>query len=250
MPTVALERAGRLALPRTTDMLASVENVDSALAILAEADPVPSNTRVVTLVEGASGQAGSKLGDPVAIRVTDSLGRVLADVPVRWLAVDGGSVEAITTRTDSLGVASARWTLSKKTGTQRVRAQVGSGSALGIPPVTISATALAGAATAIAVMSGDGQRGTAGAPLPRPIVVRVVDENGSGVANAALSLEPSGGTLSDTALVTDSAGIARTRWTMGHSAGDLYAGHSPRRAQETSQMPGGRPPQLRQIWRS
>lgn len=208
------------AYPGPQTLFASVENVDSALAILAEADPVPSNTRVVSLVEGLSGQAGNKLADSVAIRVTDSSGRVLPDVPVRWMAVDGGSVEAISARTDSLGVAGARWTLSKKTGTQRLRAQVGSGSALGIPPVTISATALAGAATAIVVVSGDGQRATAGAALPKWIVVRVVDENGSGVAGAALSLAPSGGLLSDTALATDSTGTARTRWTMGHSAGD------------------------------
>jgi hypothetical protein len=97
---------------------------------------------------------------------------------------------------------------------------VGGGSALGIQPVTISATAVAGAATAIVAVSGDGQRGTAGALLPKSIVVRVVDATGSGVADAALSLAPSGGTLADTALVTDSTGVARTRWTMGHSAGD------------------------------
>jgi hypothetical protein len=48
----------------------------------------------------------------------------------------------------------------------------------------------------------------------------VVDEIGSGVTDAALSLAASGGVLSDSALVTDSTGIARTRWTMGHSAGD------------------------------
>jgi hypothetical protein len=101
---------------------------------------------------------------------------------------------------------------------------VGSGSALGIAPVTISATALAGAATAIVTVSGDGQRGVAGGQLARPIVVRVVDVNGSGVAGAALSLAPSGGTLSDTVLVTDSTGVARTRWTMGHSAGDYTLG--------------------------
>jgi hypothetical protein len=168
-----------------------------------------------------SGQAGDLLPDTVAIRVTDSAGRVLADVPVRWTAVDGGSVESISARTDSLGVASARWTLSKKTGMQRLRAQVGGGSAaLGVPPVTIDATALAGAASAIVVVSGDGQRAAAGAQLPRSIVVRVVDANGSSVVGAALSLAASGGNLSDSALVTDSIGTARTRWTMGHSAGD------------------------------
>jgi hypothetical protein len=145
---------------------------------------------------------------------------VLADVPVRWTAVDGGSVEALSSRTDSLGVAGARWTLSRKTGAQRLRAQVGGGSVLGIQPVTITASALAGAASAIAVVSGDSQRAAAGAELPRWIVVKVVDANGASVAGAALSLAPSGGNLSDTALVTDSVGTARTRWTMGHSAGD------------------------------
>lgn len=206
--------------PGPQTLFASVENVDSALAIVAEADPVPSNTRVVALTERVSGPAGDRLPDSVSIRVTDSAGRVLADVPVRWTAVDGGSVESASKRTDSLGVASALWTLAKRTGTQRLRAQVGSGSTLGIPPVTITATALAGAPTAIVAVSGDGQRGPAGAMLPRAIVLRVIDANGSGVAGAALSLAASGGTLTDSALVTDSTGVARTRWTMGHSAGD------------------------------
>jgi hypothetical protein len=208
------------AYPGPQTLFASVENVDSALAIVAEADPVAANTRVVSLSESVSGRAGNVLPDTVAIRVTDSTGRALPDVPVRWTVVDGGSVEATSARTDSLGVATARWTLAKRTGIQRLRAQVGGGSALGIPPVTINANALAGAATALMVVSGGGQRAAAGAPLPRSIVVLVVDANGSGVAGASLSLTPSGGVLSDTALVTDSLGTARTLWTMGHSAGD------------------------------
>jgi hypothetical protein len=208
------------AYPGRQTLFATVENVDSALAIVAEADPVPGNTRLVALVDRVTGHAGDKLADSIAIRLTDSAGRVLSDVPVRWTVVDGGSVEAIFPRTDSMGVASARWTLAKKTGTQRLRAQVGGGSAVRIPPVTVSATALAGAAKALVVVSGDGQRGAAGSQLSRSIVFRAVDENGSGVAGAALSLAASGGILSDSALVTDSVGMARTQWTMGHSAGD------------------------------
>src|SRR6202162_2231180 len=197
--------------PGRQTLLATVENVDSALAIVAEADPVASNTRVTSLVDHLSGKAGEELADSVAVRITDSTGRALSDIPVRWTPVDGGSVEVASARTDSLGVASARWTLARKTGTQRLRAQVGVGPGLGIPPVTISATALAGAATGMVVVSGDGQRSVAGAALPRAIVVRVVDLNGSGVADASLSLSPSGGSLSDTALTTDSLGFARTR---------------------------------------
>jgi len=206
--------------PGRQTLLASVENVDSALAIEAEADPVAGNTRVAALADYFSGHAGDELADSIAIRVTDSSGRVLPDLPVRWTLVDGGSIHAENHRTDSLGVATARWTLARKTGLQRLRAQVGGAPGLGIPPVTISAAALAGAAAAIVVTAGDGQHARAGAELPKSVVMRVVDENGSAVVGAALALAPSGGIVADSALTTDSLGYARTRWTMGHSAGD------------------------------
>jgi hypothetical protein len=206
--------------PGRQTLFATVENVDSALAILAEADPIASNTRVTSLVEGLSGHAGELLADSVAVRITDSTGRALPDVPVRWTPVDGGSVEVASARTDSLGVASARWTLARKTGTQRLRAQVGAGPGLGIPPVTFNAMALAGAPASVVASAGDNQRAPAGSELRKALVFRVLDATGSGVAEAALTLSPSGGILSDTALITDSLGVARTRWTMGHSAGD------------------------------
>jgi hypothetical protein len=210
--------------PGRQTLFATVENVDSALAIVAEADPIASNTRVTAMVEGLKGQAGEPLADSVAIRITDSTGRALPDVPVRWTPVDGGSVDVASARTDSLGVASASWTLARKTGTQRLRAQVGVGPGLGIPPVTLVATALAGAPASIVVSAGDSQRAPAGAELKKSLVFRVLDANGSGVASAVLTLAPSGGILSDTALTTDSLGIARTRWTMGHSAGEYSLG--------------------------
>src|SRR4051812_63013 len=102
--------------PGRQTLFASVENVDSALPIVAEADPVAANTRVTSLVEHLSGKAGNELPDSVAIRVTDSTGRVLPDVPVRWTLVDGGMLDSAASRTDSLGVASARWVLAKRTG--------------------------------------------------------------------------------------------------------------------------------------
>jgi hypothetical protein len=210
--------------PGRQTLFASVENVDSALAIVAEADPIASNTRVTSLVDGLKGEAGEQLQDSVSIRVTDSAGRVLPDVPVRWTAVDGGSVEDASGRTDSLGVATVHWTLAKKTGTQRLRAQVGASSGLGIAPLTINAAALAGAPASVALVSGGNQRASAGAELAKPLVFRVADENGSGVADAMLILAPSGGTIADTILTTDSVGVARTRWTMGHSAGEYVVG--------------------------
>jgi hypothetical protein len=206
--------------PGRQTLFASVENVDSALPIVAEADPVAANTRVTPLVEHLTGKAGEQLPDSVAIRVTDSTGRVLPDVPVRWSVVDGGNLDSASSRTDSLGVASARWVLAKKTGTQRLRAQVGIASGLGISPVTLTASALAGAASSVSVTAGDNQKAPAGAELTKAIVLRVADANGSGVGGAGVTISPSGGTLSDTLLSTDSLGVARTHWTLGHSAGD------------------------------
>jgi len=206
--------------PGRQTLFASVENVDSALPIVAEADPVASNTRVAPLVEKMTARAGDQLPDSVAIRVTDSAGRVLPDVPIRWAALDGGVISDASTRTDSLGVATIRWTLARKTGTQRLRAQIGLGAGLGIAPVTITATALAGAPAALVVVSGDNQKAAAGSKLAKPLVFRVADENGSGVNGAIVSLSASGGEVADTSLTTDSTGVARTNWVLGHSSGD------------------------------
>src|SRR5690242_20284021 len=167
--------------PGRQTLFASVENVDSALPIVAEADPIASNTRVAALVEKLSAQAGEQLPDSVGIRVTDSAGRVLPDVPVRWAALDGGMISDASTRTDTLGVATIRWTLAMKTGVQRLRAQIGLGAGLGIPPVTITAAALAGAPSSVVAVSGDNQRAAAGARLAKSLVFRVLDANWSGV---------------------------------------------------------------------
>jgi hypothetical protein len=207
--------------PGHQTLLATVERIDSALAVVAEAEPVAANTRVTALNDRVSGGAGQQLGDTIAIRIADSTGRALGDVPVNWVALDGGRVEAIDSRSDSLGTARARWTLGAKAGTQRLRAQVGSGHGkTAVPPVTIRASAEAGEAVGVVVVSGEGQRGVAGATLPKPLVVRVVDATGNGVADAELELSPSEGTVPDTSVHTDSLGVARIRWTLGHAAGD------------------------------
>ena len=204
--------------PGRQTLLATVEKVDSAVAIVAESDPVVSNTRVIVLNDHLSAQAGTTIADSVAVRVTDSTGRALYDVPVRWTALAGGTAEAIDARTDSMGMARARWTLAKKTGAQRLRAEVGSTSAHGIAPVTLTARAVAGAPEKVAVVSGDDQHAAAGSELPKYVVIEVTDASGSGVADVPLTLSPSGGAVPDSAPHTDSLGRAKVRWTMGHGA--------------------------------
>jgi adhesin/invasin len=208
-------------LPGRQTIFATVERIDSALTVVAEAEPVAANTRLAAISEHASGEAGHKLSDTIAIRVSDSTGRALADVPVTWVALDNGRVEAIDARSDSVGEARALWTLGSKAGAQRLRAQVGNGHGKGaVPPVTVHATALAGEAVGLVVVSGDAQRGMAGEHLAKPLVLRVIDSAGNGVADAELQLSPSEGTVPDTSIHTDSNGIARIRWTLGHAAGE------------------------------
>ena len=205
-------------LPGRQSLIVAVQHLDSTLVVTAEADPLAGNTRAAVIGEPPSAAAAATLPDPVQLRVTDTMGRAFPDVPVRWLALDG-TVEPLAPRTDSAGIARARWTLGPAAGMQRLRAQVG--TALGaatIAPVTITATARAGAPSRVIVLSGDRQRGTAGAALRRPIVVRVLDAAGNGVADAALVASAGSGTLPDTLVRTDSSGSAELHWTLGREA--------------------------------
>src|SRR5688572_12313033 len=206
-------------LPGSQSLIATVQHLDSTIVITAEADPLPANTRATAVVEHPSGIAGLTLADPMQLRITDTSGRVLHGVPVSWHALDG-AVEPVAPRTDSAGIARARWTLGPAAGKQRLRAQVGSAhGGAAIPPVTFTATALAGDAARMLVVSGDRQRGTVGAPLRRPVVVRVLDAAGNGVADAALVVSVAAGTVLDTLVRTDSTGSAALNWTLGRSAG-------------------------------
>ncbi|HVE78511.1 MAG TPA: Ig-like domain-containing protein [Gemmatimonadaceae bacterium] len=203
--------------PGRQTALAAVDRVDSALAIVAEADPVPGNTRAAALEERLSGPIGDTLAAAAGVRLTDSTGRPLADVPVTWTAQDGGSVAAAAARTDSLGELRVRWTLGPRAGTQRLRALIGSGR--NVPPFVLSATATAGVAHGLAVAAGDDQRAAAGTRLKNKVVIRVTDAAGNPAAGAAVVLAPSAGSLPDSVVNTDAAGIAAVTWTLGRTAG-------------------------------
>ena len=73
------------------------------------------------------------------------------------------------------------------------------------------------AAAALEIVSGDGQRASAGAALPDPVVVRVADGGGSPVAGATVAFTPAegGGAAEPAEAPTDAEGLARTVWTLG-----------------------------------
>ncbi len=78
------------------------------------------------------------------------------------------------------------------------------------------------APTALETASGSSQTADLGAVLAEPVVVRVADAGGSPVGGATVVFTPGvgHGMVDPTEAVTDSAGLARTVWTLGESIGD------------------------------
>lgn len=205
------------AMPGRQRLYASVDRVDSALVVVAEAEPIAANTRAAQIGAAPSAVAATTLPDEVGLRLTDSTGRALGDVPVSWVALDGGSIGDADVRTDSLGEARARWTLGNTSGSQRVRVRIGSGRVLA--PVTLKAIATAGPLAQASIASGDNQKAAVNAELKKPIVIRAVDKLGNPVPDARLTLQPQQGTVGDSVAVTDSTGTATVRWTLARSVG-------------------------------
>jgi protocatechuate 3,4-dioxygenase beta subunit len=221
--TVVTDRAGRAGArwmlgprPGRQRLVAQASGLDTVVAVVAEADPVRGNTRVETdSITG--GRVGEALPEPVTVRVTDSAGAALADVPISWAALDGSAVEPVAPRTDSLGQATARWTLGPKAGRQRLRVQVGNPRTL--PPVTVATAALPAQPAVLALAAGAGQRGTVGRPLGKPVVVVVRDAQGNVVPGVTVTARPADGSVADSAAVTDDRGRAAIQWSLGRTVG-------------------------------
>jgi hypothetical protein len=89
--------------PGRQHVAVSVGGVDSALIVVVEADPLARNTLIALEGVPPAGLVGRPLAEPIGIRVTDTLGIALADVPVIWTSLDGGRLDPLTERTDSAG---------------------------------------------------------------------------------------------------------------------------------------------------
>jgi Big-like domain-containing protein len=191
--------------------------VANPATLTAEAEPVAADTRIAVVSEQHEARVGTALPQPVSVRVTDSSGVALVDVPVAWAAGDDGTIVASESRTDSLGEAHARWTLGAKAGTQHAYLQVGSARAM--PRFVVEATGLAGAAATISLLNGKKYEGVVGAVLKPMPEIRVVDKAGNPVPGVPVTLIGASGSVADSAPVTDSTGRVRITWTLGRTVG-------------------------------
>jgi adhesin/invasin len=74
-------------------------------------------------------------------------------------------------------------------------------------------------AAGIVVVQGNNQTAQAGKELPTPVILRVVDKSGVGIAGLAitLALGDGGGTITPPSAVSDAKGEIKAIWTLGPS---------------------------------
>lgn len=168
-------------------------------------------------INGGNAQS-VRYGNPVAIApsvvVTNAKGPMNGVTVTFTVTAGGGSVTGGTTTTDAQGVATVgSWTLGPSPGGNTLRATAGSISA------NITATAITGPPTTIAIQSGNNQTWVQGSQLPNAPAVVVTDGQfpvpGARVAFAVAS---GGGTVIGPQQTTGNDGIATVGgWRLGPS---------------------------------
>jgi PKD repeat protein len=205
--------------------------VGEALVVMREGSQQPTTTFTATALsesangmaafsgDGQSGPAGSPLGQPLVIQVTDAFGNPIAGVPITWSVEGGGSVSEPSNITDGQGQAFVLRTLGPAAGPQ---ATIATSEGLAGSPVTFAHMATAGSASLLSIVSGNDQTAVAGSELPGDLVVRLVDAQGNGVSGAAVTwvVGTGGGTVAPENTTTDEAGRTSSRWTLGSNPGE------------------------------
>ena len=174
--------------------------------------PVPSVPTTVT-ISPATVMLQS-LGETVRLSVTvrDQHGQTMTGVNVTWTSSDA-SVASVSS--DGLVTAAGN-------GTATVTCSVGGVSDTADVTVEQRPASLRPA-------SGNHQEGIRGHRLPQPLVVRVEDEGGSGVAGVSVTFTPGeeSGMVSLDAAITDADGQASTEWTLGSGPTQSVAAAAP-----------------------
>jgi len=159
---------------------------------------------------------------PVALRVQALDPNTRKGVPGLAVTFSDGSKGGVfgtpTSVTDSSGIVSTTYTLPTKLGTYTVTA-----NAAGFQAATFSETATAALASGLSAISGRAQTGIAGTMLPAPLVVKVRDSFGNGIAGVPVTFSDKGigGQFSATPVITDSTGRATVTYTAGPTTGTI-----------------------------
>ena len=172
-------------------------------------------------VTSQSATAGSPVGTPPSVLVTDGQGDPVQGVSVTFaVASGGGTIAGGTATTDITGIATAAsWTLGDTDGPNTVTA---TSAGLSGSPLTFHATGVSGTADQIAALAGNGQTADAGTAVAVDPSVVVTDSHGNPVSGTAITFAAAsgGGSVTGGSAVTNASGVATVgSWTLGDTAG-------------------------------
>src|SRR5258706_9933808 len=181
----------------------------------------PASLNIVT-GNRQTGPAGQALPEPLTVQVLDAAGHPLWGQTVNWTVLAGNGTlfaRAVPTETDSAGLVLVVWQLGAGVGPQGVLAQAGQGLT-----VAFSATAAIPASQQVSLVSGGGQQDTVGATLAQPLIIRVVNPDGTpdtGPAASTRAVTP-GSTQPPPKPRTDCPGRPSTPPTLGTLAANKW----------------------------
>ncbi|MCX6133645.1 MAG: Ig-like domain-containing protein [Ignavibacteriales bacterium] len=197
------------------------------MTINATAGPAKS----LALVSGnnQTNVAGSTLGLPMVVTVSDAYGNSVGGAPVSFAITStpfnasGQSLNATNVATGTSGQALTVLTLGNKPGQYVVSAT--SGSLTGSPAFFVANATPAGAPSMVQ-FTGANQAGTIKTALGQPFVVRAVDASGAPLSGISVTFAidsipnaASGQSLSSTIVLTDNIGFASSTLTLGDKGG-------------------------------
>jgi len=158
------------------------------------------------LVSGGkqTGTVGTTLPNPIVIKAKDSTGGIVVGASISFTDGVGGTFSPNPAITGSTGEASTSYTLPTKAQNLVVTASDGS------VKTTASEASVAGAASKIAIVSGNNQSANPNTLLPNMLIVSVVDKYGNAVSGYTVTFTDNGagGTFSTTTPITNSFGQA------------------------------------------
>jgi type IV secretory pathway protease TraF len=169
----------------------------------------------VTVASGNNqeGRVGEELPKSVVLRVVDSTGNPVAEVPLT-LVVSAGALADSSVRTDSTGKVTLRWHLGRGMGPYTLSARVtGTDHAA---PAVVTAKADPGAPETL-TLDASSAKGKTHA-LERSIVAIVKDAYGNPISDAALRFTTTTGAVSPARVVSDAKGRAKVTWRLSPKA--------------------------------
>ena len=163
-----------------------------------------------------SAPVGTTLPVTLAVQAVNSLGVGVANVTVNFSGGKTGTFGSPSSMTDSTGTAYTTYTLPTKAESLTLEA-----TATNYLTASLTETATAGPPASMVPVSGGNQTGTAGSPLPQPIVVKLKDQYSNGVPGLPVTFSAAAGSFSPNPAYTSATGTATTSYTLPDKAGTV-----------------------------